>query len=144
MTMTPGEIATGRTTSRFAEDIAARADAMRGAFAGKRVLVIGGAGSIGSATVRALVPFAPSAVHIVDQDENGLAELVRDLRSANALPRALDLRLEPLDYGSGVTRRFLASAGPYDAVLHFAALKLCAIRKRIRRRFSADARHERC
>jgi nucleoside-diphosphate-sugar epimerase len=118
-----GSIATGRSTSRFAADVAAHTDATHATFSSKRVLVVGGAGSIGAATVRALLPFEPAAVHVVDQDENGLAELVRDLRSTGALSGALDLRVEPLDYGSGVARRFLAAAGPYDAVLHFAALK---------------------
>jgi FlaA1/EpsC-like NDP-sugar epimerase len=123
MSMELGPIATGRGTSRFAADVASHSDAMHAAFARRRVLVIGGAGSIGAATVRALLPFDPAAVHVVDHDENGLAELIRDLRSSGRLPDAFDLRLEPLDYGSGVTRRFLADAGPYDAVLHFAALK---------------------
>lgn len=116
-------LATGHRGSRFAADLAARTFALRDAFAGRRVLVIGGAGSIGAATVRALLPFTPAAVHVVDQDENALAELVRDVRSTGLAPRALDLRLLPLDYGAPVARRFVASAGPYDAVLHFAALK---------------------
>lgn len=123
--MTPEVIAlaTGHRRSRFAGDVATHAGAMRVAFAEKRVLVVGGAGSIGAATVKALLPFAPAAVHVVDQDENGLAELVRDLRSAGLVSSGLDLRLQPLDYGAGVARRFLAAAGPYDTVLHFAALK---------------------
>lgn len=118
-----GAIATGRQSSLFAADLGARAKELRAAFEGRRVLVVGGAGSIGAATLRAIVPLAPAALHVVDQDENGLAELVRDLRSSGCLPRALDLRLEPLDYGAEVARRFIAGAGPYDAVLHFAALK---------------------
>lgn len=116
-------LATGRGASRFAADVASHAGAMRVAFAGQRVLVIGGAGSIGAATVRALLSFAPASVHVVDQDENGLAELVRHVRGSGLVPRGLDLRLQPLDYGGSVTRRFLADAGPYDTTLHFAALK---------------------
>jgi FlaA1/EpsC-like NDP-sugar epimerase len=119
----PSALATGHERSRFAADMRARAGELLAAFGGRRVLVVGGAGSIGAATVRALLPFAPAAVHVVDQDENGLAELVRDVRSAGLAPRHLDLRLMPLDYGAPVARRFLASAGPYDSVLHFAALK---------------------
>src|ERR1019366_1065262 len=107
MSMELGPIATGRGTSRFAADVASHSDAMHAAFARRRVLVIGGAGSIGAATVRALLPFDPAAVHVVDHDENGLAELIRDLRSSGRLPDAFDLRLEPLDYGSGGTRRVL-------------------------------------
>ncbi|MFI5310331.1 MAG: polysaccharide biosynthesis protein [Gemmatimonadales bacterium] len=123
--MTPdlATLATGHAHSRFGADVGAHGAAMRAALAGKRMLVIGGAGSIGAATVRAVLPFAPAAVHVIDQDENGLAELVRDLRSAGLTPRGLDLRLQPLDYGGGAARRFLAGAGPYDVALHFAALK---------------------
>lgn len=116
-------LATGHEASRFAPDLAARDAELRGAFGGARVLVVGGAGSIGAATVRALLAFAPAALHVVDQDENALAELVRDIRGAGRAPHGLDLRPVPLDYGAPVTRRFLDAAGPYDAVLHFAALK---------------------
>ena len=51
----------------------------------KRVLVIGGAGSIGSSFIRALLPFMPSRLVVVDLNENGLAELTRDLRSTEGM-----------------------------------------------------------
>ncbi len=116
-------IATGRADSRFAADVAARDDAIRDTFSGRRILVIGGAGSIGSATLRALLSCGPAAVHVIDHNENGLAELARDIRSGAMADPSLDLQLMPLDYGSQVTHRFLSQGGPYDAVLHFAALK---------------------
>jgi FlaA1/EpsC-like NDP-sugar epimerase len=119
----PIAIATGREHSLFDADIAANTDTISSVFSGRRVLVIGGAGSIGSATVRNLLTYQPSALHIVDQNENGLAELVRDVRSGGLVRGSLDFKLMPLDYGAPVTRRFLAGAGPYDVVLHFAALK---------------------
>jgi FlaA1/EpsC-like NDP-sugar epimerase len=116
-------IATGRGHSLFAADVAANAKALAEAFTGARILVVGGAGTIGSATLRAVLPYDPAAIHVVDQNENGLAELVRDVRNAGLARSSLDFRLLPLDYGAPVTRRFLSSSGPYDAVLHFAALK---------------------
>jgi FlaA1/EpsC-like NDP-sugar epimerase len=116
-------LATGHATSRWLPDVEASRDALRAAFTGRGVLVIGGAGSIGAATLRALLAYAPAAVHVIDQDENGLAELVRDLRSAGIVGAGVDLRLMPLDYGAEVAHRFIATSGPYDAVLHFAALK---------------------
>jgi FlaA1/EpsC-like NDP-sugar epimerase len=116
-------IATGRDRSIFAADVAAHTDQINAAFGGKRVLIIGGAGSIGAATLRAILPFDPASVHVIDHNENGLAELVRDLRSTGLAGKSLDLKLMPLDYGSSVSRRFLATSGKYDAVLHFAALK---------------------
>jgi FlaA1/EpsC-like NDP-sugar epimerase len=119
----PVSIATGRTTSLFADDLAATTRKIADAVRGRRLLVIGGAGSIGAATVRAVLAYDPAAIHIIDHDENGLTGLVRDLRSAGATKDSLDLQLMPLDYGASVARRFLESAGPYDVVLHFAALK---------------------
>lgn len=121
--MDPATIATGRQRSLFAVDVEANVDAIRAAYSGQRVLVVGGAGSIGSATLRALLPYRPAAVHVIDQNENALAELVRDLRGAGAVDSRVELKLMPLDYGAAVSRRFLNSAGRYDVVLHFAALK---------------------
>ena len=46
------------------------------------VLVIGGAGSIGSNYIKQLLQFKPKKIVVVDIDENGLTELTRDLRSS--------------------------------------------------------------
>ena len=51
----------------------------------KSVLVIGGAGSIGTSFIKALLPFKPAALIVVDINENALAELTRDLRSTKDL-----------------------------------------------------------
>ena len=72
---------TGRQKSMFAADIEANRDKLRAEIEGKRVLVIGGAGTIGSSYIRAVLPFRPSKLVVVDISENGLAELTRDLRS---------------------------------------------------------------
>jgi len=116
-------LATGRSTSMFAGDVSAGRDEIAGRVAGRRVLVIGGAGSIGAATVHALLRFRPGALHVVDQNENGLAELVRDLRSGTDEVATSDLRTLPLDFGSTAMQRLLRSEAPYDLVLNFAALK---------------------
>ena len=116
-------LTTGRTTSLFAEDVSAHDADLRSAIAGKRILVTGGAGSIGGATLELLFPYAPAAVHVIDLAENGLVELVRDFRSrAQPLVRG-EFRLLPIDYGSAATQRLLQSEAPYDLVLHFAAHK---------------------
>ena len=116
-------LATGRTAPLFAPDLERRTEDIRDHLAGKRVLVIGGAGSIGAATIRAMATFQPRTAHVVDTDENGLAELVRDLRSGRDTPLPADFRLLPLDFGSSIMRRFLAEQAPYDYVLNFAAIK---------------------
>jgi len=49
------------------------------------VLVIGGAGTIGSNYIKQILNYKPSKVVVVDINENGLAELTRDLRSSKLL-----------------------------------------------------------
>ena len=116
-------LTTSRTSSLFAEDIKARNDDLRSAFAGRRILVTGGAGSIGSTTIELLFAYAPAAVHVIDLAENGLAELVRDFRSRPEPLVSGEFRLLPIDYGSAATERLLQSEPAYDVVLHFAAHK---------------------
>ena len=116
-------IATGRDDSLFLEDIDTKRAEIERILEGSRVLIIGGAGSIGSATFKEIVPFRPSALHVIDQNENELAELVRSLRSSGEQAAIADLRMLPLDYGSVQFRSFVRREGPYDLVLNFAAIK---------------------
>lgn len=126
MTLNPDKlaaIATGRETSLFAADVAARQQEIVAALAGARVLVIGGAGSIGSSTAMQLARHDTAALHVVDVNENALVEVVRQLRGSADGLRTRDLQLLPLDFGSELMRRFLHSQAPYDYVLNFAAVK---------------------
>lgn len=114
----------GRTTSFFADDLLAASDELRDLVEGSRLLVIGGAGSIGSNTLRTLMHFEPATVHVIDHNENGLAELVRGLRSASDRGKVRDLMTLPFDYGGAPFRLWLAANEThYDYVLNFAALK---------------------
>ncbi len=116
-------LATGRAESLFDADVELRRDELSSRIAGSRILVVGGAGSIGSSTVAAIAAFRPQALHVVDFNENTLAELVRTLRGS---PRALsvpEFRCLPIDFGSTIMRRMLRETPPYDYVLNFAALK---------------------
>lgn len=117
------KIATRRELSYFREDVAALGGAIDDAVRGRRVLVVGGAGSIGSATLKQIVPFSPKALHVTDINENGLAELVRELRGGELLASIPDFRALPMDFGSEIFHRFLSDEESYDFVLNFAALK---------------------
>ncbi len=116
------EAVTGRGRSLLADDLRDRDAELRAQVEGRSVLVVGGAGSIGSSTVRELARLGPRSLHVVDTDENGLTELVRDLRSQGALPEGTTLRTTPVDAGSPTMTRLMA-AGRHDLVLNFAAVK---------------------
>jgi FlaA1/EpsC-like NDP-sugar epimerase len=112
-----------RTTSLFASDLEGNRKRITDGVSGRRVLVVGGGGSIGSITTRLLLEYAPRAVHVLDISENYLAELIRDLRSTMDLPAGLDLRMLPIDFGGPIAERLIRREEPYDIVLNFAALK---------------------
>lgn len=76
------QFVTKRERSMFAADIEANKPEIEKQVRDKRVCVIGGAGSIGSSFIKALLPFHPKQLIVVDLNENGLAELTRDLRSS--------------------------------------------------------------
>jgi FlaA1/EpsC-like NDP-sugar epimerase len=121
--LTASTLATGRTSPLFGLDLETKGDELRANLPGRRVLVIGGAGSIGAATVAELSRFDLGALHVVDINENGLAELVRDLRGRTEGLDIRDFRTLPLEYGSPTMLRFVGDQAPYDYVLNFAAVK---------------------
>jgi len=118
-----GRLATGRSDSLFEHDLQLHGQALRERIAGARVLVVGGAGSIGASTISCALAFEPAALDVVDIDESALAELVRDLHARPEGLRIRNFRCLPLDYGGQLMERLLAETSPYDLVLNFAALK---------------------
>jgi len=69
----------------FSNDIDNFKDKIASEVCGHRILVIGGAGTIGSNYVKQILKYKPSKIVIVDVNENGLTELTRDLRSSELL-----------------------------------------------------------
>src|SRR4051812_23612632 len=113
---------TGRDRSLFHDDLEQSRNAIEGIVAASRILVIGAAGSIGSALVRYLLRFDPAALTLVDLNENGLADLVRTLRSGPYRVPA-KFTTSVVSFGSHGFARFIAVAGPFDVIFNFAALK---------------------
>jgi FlaA1/EpsC-like NDP-sugar epimerase len=113
----------GREESLFAADLAAHDEPLRKGIRGKSVLVIGGAGTIGSSFIRALLRFEPSRLYVVDLNENGLTELTRDLRSTPDQFVPDDYKTYPVSFGDPVFERLFRREGPFDIVAHFAAHK---------------------
>lgn len=113
---------TGRPTSLFAADMERSSELLDREIRGKSVLVIGGAGTIGSSFIKQLLQFRPARLLVVDTNENGLAELVRDVRSSNlTVPDVFTTY--PMDLGHPLTLRMIDEEGPFDIVANFAALK---------------------
>ena len=113
----------GRQVSMFAPDIASHLSLLHDAVRSRRILVIGGGGTIGGITTELLIELRPACVHVVDVSENYLAELVRTVRNRSDAVRDVDFRTLPFDFGGSIMRRFLFEEPPYDIVLNFAALK---------------------
>ena len=114
---------TERTKSMFLDDINHHSQQLRSEIFGKKVLVIGGAGSIGSSYIKALLPFEPAQLVVVDLNENGLAELTRDLRSTDGLYIPKDYRTYTLDFASPIFERIFRENQGFDIVANFSAHK---------------------
>ena len=88
----------------------------------KNILVIGGAGSIGSSYVKKILDYKPSKITIVDINENGLTELTRDLRSSNLLDYKPHYITYPVNLLSDTFDKIFNSDS-WDVVANFAAHK---------------------
>jgi FlaA1/EpsC-like NDP-sugar epimerase len=112
----------GRDEPLFIDDLLPAEAQMREQVRGSSFLVIGGAGSIGQATVKELFQRSPRKLYVVDISENNMVELVRDLRSSLGYVEG-DFRTFVLDCGSLEFDVFLRHEGPFDYILNLSALK---------------------
>lgn len=69
----------------FNEDILKNKNILSNKICNQTILVIGGAGTIGSSYIKQVLKYKPAKITVVDINENGLTELTRDLRSSNLL-----------------------------------------------------------
>ena len=114
---------TFRPTSMFEPDIQANAETLTREIRGKKVCVIGGAGSIGSSFIKAVLRFEPKSVVVVDLNENGLAELVRDVRSTQGLYVPDEFRCYTLNFADPIFERIFREEKGFDIVANFSAHK---------------------
>ncbi len=118
-----GKHVTKRKQSMFLTDIEVNKEMLSERIAEKAILVIGGAGSIGSSFIKAILPFKPSALVVVDINENGLAELTRDLRSTKGMYLPKDYVPYPMSFASSVFEKMFRKRGGFDIVANFSAHK---------------------
>jgi len=114
---------TRRERSLLADDLDRYDAELRGRIDGARVLVIGGAGSIGSNYIKALLCFNTAKLVVVDTSENELTELTRDIRSAGNYRIPKDFIAYPVNFADKVFKKLLRAHGPFDIVANFAAHK---------------------
>lgn len=114
---------TGRPESMFASDIENNKEKLSAEIRDKRVCVIGGAGSIGSSFIKAILRFEPKSVVVVDLNENGLAELVRDIRSTDGLFVPDEFRCYTLNFADPIFERIFREEKGFDIVANFSAHK---------------------
>ncbi len=112
-----------RQESLFKKDIDANADLLTKRIKGKSALVIGGAGTIGSSFIKAILKFEPRRLFVVDTNENGLTELTRDLRSTKGQYIPKDYVTHPMNFGDPVFEKMFKNEGPFEIVANFAAHK---------------------
>ena len=114
---------TERSNSLFLDDIQDNYTSIQKAIKDKSMLVIGGAGSIGSFFIKACLPFQPKTLIVVDVNENALAELTRDLRSTKGMYVPEDYVPYPINYAQPVFEKMFRSRGGFDIVANFSAHK---------------------
>jgi FlaA1/EpsC-like NDP-sugar epimerase len=112
-----------RDVSFFEDDIQKNHDLLTSKIEGKSVLVVGGAGTIGSAYIKAILCFKPRKLVVVDTNENGLTELTRDLRSTMGQYVPEEYKTYPMNFGDPVFAKMFHANKPFHIVANFAAYK---------------------
>lgn len=114
---------TRRNQSLFQQDIERFSKEISKEIKDKSVLVIGGAGTIGSSFIKAVLDFEPGKLVVVDTNENGLTELTRDLRSKYNQFIPEEYFTYPMNFGEPVFQKMFLKEGAFDIVANFAAHK---------------------
>ena len=114
---------TKRPISMFAADIEANKEVLSLEIKDKKICVIGGAGSIGSSFIKAILRFEPKSVVVIDLNASGLVELVRDVRSTDGLYVPDEFRCYTLNFADPIFERIFREEKGFDIVANFSAHK---------------------
>ena len=106
----------------FLEDLTAQKKFLHSQIKDKKILIIGGAGTIGSNYLKQVLKYKPSKIVVVDINENGLTELTRDLRSSTLLDYNPQYITYPVNLLSTTFDKIFKSDS-WDVVANFSAHK---------------------
>ena len=106
----------------FLKDLTAQKNFLHSQIKDKKILVIGGAGTIGSSYIQQILKYKPSKITVVDINENGLTELTRDLRSSNLLDYNPEYITYPVNLLSDTFDKVF-DTDSWDVVANFSAHK---------------------
>ena len=112
-----------RNCSMFQKDIEDNKEELAKKIEDRSILVIGGAGSIGSSFIKAVLHFNPKTLIIVDTNENALAELTRDIRSDDRYNVPQEYIPYPMNYASKSFEKMFRHHKGFDIVANFSAHK---------------------
>lgn len=105
----------------FSFDVMQKEQELREAINRGSFLIIGAAGSIGSAVASEIISRNPRKLDLVDINENELAETIRQFRNKNRRIKT-EINILVADYGSQYFMNFIENMN-YDYVLNLSALK---------------------
>ncbi len=106
----------------FIKDLKTQRSFLNSKIKDKKILVIGGAGTIGASYIKQILQFKPSKITVVDINENGLTELTRDLRSSKLLDYNPVYITYPVNLLSDIFDKIFNSDN-WDVVSNFSAHK---------------------
>ena len=109
-------------TNPFIADLEEQGTFLSSKIKDKKILIIGGAGTIGTSYIKRILKYKPSKLCVVDINENGLTELTRDLRSSSLLDFKPEYITYPVNLLSDTFDKIFFS-DHFDLVANFSAHK---------------------
>lgn len=106
----------------FENDILQNKQMLSDKICDQNILVIGGAGTIGSNYIKQILKYKPSKITVVDINENALTELTRDLRSSHLLDHKPEYITYPVNLLSNTFDKIFNSE-TWQVVANFSAHK---------------------
>jgi len=102
------------------EDIKNNQEKINSFYNNSKILILGAAGSIGSAFTKEIIKYNPQSLFLVDYDENGLVDLLRFIRSEDY--QKINIELYPLGYETSLFKDIILN-NSFDCIYNFTARK---------------------